>query len=67
VRPQLSLILSVAFALAVSAPAKARDFEMGGDNDYPNSIMAPEPGAAIHHRLSHGHSKPIARRYGHRN
>jgi hypothetical protein len=36
----------------MSAAAQARDFEMGGDNRYPYSIMAPEPGTATHHRAT---------------
>ncbi len=44
-----SLICGFALAMAVSAVAKARDFEMGGDKQYPYSIMAPEPGTAPHH------------------
>ncbi len=40
-----SLILVFAIATAVSAAAQARDFEMGGDNNFPYSIMAPERGS----------------------
>jgi hypothetical protein len=36
----------------MSVAAQARDFEMGGDNQYPYSIMAPEPGTAAHHRAA---------------
>ncbi len=38
------LIFGFAIAIAVSAAAQARDFEMGGDTGFPYSIMAPEPG-----------------------
>ena len=41
-----SLIFGFAIATAVSAAAQARDFEMGGDNGFPYSIMAPERGTA---------------------
>jgi hypothetical protein len=33
--------------LVAASSARARDFEMGSDNQYPYSIMAPEPGT--HH------------------
>jgi hypothetical protein len=36
----------LALAIAASAAAQARDFEMGGDSGFPYSIMAPEPGTA---------------------
>jgi hypothetical protein len=45
-----SLLCGIALVTAVMGSAFARDIEMGGDNDYPNSIMAPEPGTARHHR-----------------
>jgi hypothetical protein len=35
--------------IAASAAAQSRDIEMGGDSNYPFSIMAPEPGSG-HHR-----------------
>jgi hypothetical protein len=41
-----SLIFGLAIAIAVSAAAQARDFEMGGDTGFPYSIMAPERGSA---------------------
>jgi hypothetical protein len=47
-----SLICGFALTIAISAAAQARDFEMGGDNEYPNSIMAPEPGSAPAHRAA---------------
>jgi len=57
--------------MASGAVAHARDFEMGGDNQYPYSIMAPEPGTVPHHRgpasrKRHGkaapeHAAPLAR------
>ena len=40
----LSLICGLALVIAASAAAQARDIEMGGDSNYPYSIMAPEPG-----------------------
>ncbi len=46
----LHLICGIAFAMAVSAATQARDFEMGGDTDYPYSIMAPERVPTPHHR-----------------
>src|SRR5271170_5553380 len=39
---RLLLVYGIALAMAVATVAQARDFEMGGDNDY--NIMAPEPG-----------------------
>ena len=47
---RLHLIGCLALAMAVTCAAQARDFEMGDDNDYPYSIMAPERGTAGHHR-----------------
>jgi hypothetical protein len=44
-----SLIFGLAIAIAVSAAAQARDFEMGGDTGFPYSIMAPERGSAPRH------------------
>ena len=44
-----SLISGLALVIALSAAAQARDIEMGGDSNYPYSIMAPEPGTN-HHR-----------------
>jgi hypothetical protein len=46
-RLRLSLICGV--VLAIASGAQARDFEMGSDNEYPYSIMAPEPGTGPHH------------------
>jgi hypothetical protein len=69
----------VAFVLVMATfdAAGARDFEMGGDNEYPNSIMAPESGTAAHHRgtmvLRRRHAKiphavtPLAGQPTHRN
>lgn len=52
------LIFTVGFAMAVAfaGASQARGFEMGDDNSYPNSIMAPEPGA---HRPLHT-SRPMS-------
>jgi hypothetical protein len=36
--------------IALIGNAHARDFEMGGDDQYPNSIMAPERGTVPHPR-----------------
>jgi hypothetical protein len=47
----LSLISGLALAIAVSVAVQARDIEMGGDSNYPYSIMAPEPGTG-HHRAA---------------
>ncbi len=47
---RFSLICGIALATAAGAVAQARDFEMGGDTDYPYSIMAPERRAVPHHR-----------------
>ena len=54
--------IGLALAMAVSA-AQARDFEMGGDTDYPYSIMAPELGTAPHHPV---HRRSVAKRYPHK-
>lgn len=34
--------------VTLATGAQARDFEMGGDTDYPYSIMAPERGTPVH-------------------
>jgi hypothetical protein len=46
-----SLIVGFAIATTVGAAAQARDFEMGGDGDYPYSIMAPERGSVPRHHV----------------
>jgi hypothetical protein len=46
------LICGVALAVVVGAVAQARDIEMGGDSNYPYSIMAPERGTTSHHRAT---------------
>ncbi len=48
-------------AVVASATASARDFEMGGDNNY--SIMAPEPGTHRPHTVAA--SAPRPRLLGH--
>jgi hypothetical protein len=48
VRVGLSLLSRLALVIAASAAAQARDIEMGGDSNYPYSIMAPEPGTGHH-------------------
>ncbi len=40
-----TLIVGFAMAMALVGTSQARDFEMGGDGSYPNSIIAPEPGS----------------------
>ena len=45
---RLSQICGLALVMTIGG-ARARDIEMGGDNQYPNSIMAPEPGTSSHH------------------
>jgi hypothetical protein len=71
VRRRPSLILSLAVVIAGSAAAQARDIEMGGDSNYPYSIMTPEPGSGHHgavaptrsrHLKSPGAEKPLAAR-----
>jgi hypothetical protein len=47
----LGLACGVALAVVAYAVAEARDIEMGGDSNYPYSIMAPES-AAGHHRAA---------------
>jgi hypothetical protein len=41
-----AIVLAISFANS----AVARNFEMGGDDQFPYSIMAPEPGGTMHHR-----------------
>jgi hypothetical protein len=53
---KLILIVGFTVAVAVVSTSQARDFEMGGDSSYPNSIIAPEPGA---HRPAHT-TKPLS-------
>jgi hypothetical protein len=48
VRRGLSLISGLALVIAAGAAAQARDIEMGGDSNYPYSIMVPEPGTGHH-------------------
>src|SRR5580692_8428247 len=58
VRRGLSLLSGLALVIAASAAAQARDIEMGGDSDYPYSIMAPEPGTG-HHGAASARSRHI--------
>ena len=69
-----SLISGLALVIALSAAAQARDIEMGGDSNYPYSIMAPEPGTGHHramapmrsrHLRSPSAEKPLAARPPH--
>jgi hypothetical protein len=46
----LAMTIGSAIAFLATTDAQARDFEMGGDDQYPYSIMAPEPGVVAHHR-----------------
>jgi hypothetical protein len=71
VRLGLSLMSGLTFVIVTSAVAQARDIEMGGDGNYPYSIMAPEPGSGHHralalarsrHLKSPGAEKPLAAR-----
>lgn len=48
----LCLISGLALVVTTSATAQARDIKMGGDSNYPYSIMAPERGTASHHRAT---------------
>jgi hypothetical protein len=71
VRRGLSLLSGFALVIAAGAAAQARDIEMGGDGNYPYSIMVPEP-VSGHHRgasavrsrqsKSHDAEKPLAMR-----
>jgi hypothetical protein len=48
-----SLMVGFALAIGLNVASRARDFEMGGDNSFPYSIMAPERGPVPHrHRKS---------------
>jgi hypothetical protein len=70
VRRGLSVLCSLALAVAVSATAQARDFEMGGDSPYVYSTTtAPTPNAVTHraaalhtrHAASPPAAKPVAK------
>jgi hypothetical protein len=45
---RLCLICSLVLVMGAISGARA---QMSGDDQYPNSIMAPEPGTTSHHRL----------------
>jgi hypothetical protein len=71
VRRGLSLISGLTLVIAAGAVAQARDIEMGGDSNYPYSIMTPEPGTGHHgaaaparsrHLKSPGAENPLAAR-----
>jgi hypothetical protein len=73
VRRGSGLLFGLALVIAAGATAQARDIEMGGDSNYPYSIMVPEPGAGHHsaaatpsarsrHIKSPGAEKPLAER-----
>jgi hypothetical protein len=53
------LISGLALVIAASATAQARDIEMGGDSNYPYSIMVPEPGAGHHGAAASTRSRHI--------
>ena len=53
------LITALALVMAASAVADARDIEMGGDSNYPYSIMTPEPGTGHHRALAAARSRHI--------
>ena len=68
------LICGFALVIAAGTAAQARDIEMGGDSNYPYSIMAPEPGTGHHramapmrsrHLKSPSAEKPLAARPPH--
>lgn len=44
-----SMMIGFALAIAVGPAAQARDFEMGGDGNFPYSIMVPERGSVPRH------------------
>jgi hypothetical protein len=46
-----TVVLCALILVAATGNASARDFEMGGDNQFPYSIMAPEP--VSHHASRH--------------
>ncbi len=56
VNGKLTFIVGFAMSVALTGASQARDFEMGGDSSYPNSIIAPEPGT---HRPLHT-TKPLS-------
>jgi hypothetical protein len=45
--------------IATSAAARARDIEMGGDSNYPYSIMAPELGSGHHRAVAPSRSRHL--------
>jgi hypothetical protein len=62
-------LISSLIVLTTYGIAQARDVEMGGDSNYPYSIMAPEPGTGHHgvsarsrHLESPSAEKPLAAR-----
>lgn len=71
-----SLIVGFALAMAAGVGAQARNFEMGGDNDFSYSIMAPERGSVPrHHRkasvknrhVTAPHPRELTKKYPHAN
>jgi hypothetical protein len=59
VRRGLSLPFGLALVIAASAVVQGRDIEMGGDSNYPYSIMAPEPGTGHHGAAAPARSRHI--------
>lgn len=57
-----TLICGALLAFAATSLAQGRDFAMGGDGQYPYSIMAPEPGTPAHRRARQSrlpHAPPV--------
>ena len=54
----LSLISGLIVLMALGV-AQARDIEMGGDSNYPYSILAPEPGSGHHHEAASVRSRHL--------
>jgi hypothetical protein len=51
--------LGLALMTVSGTVVQARDIEMGGDSNYPYSIMAPEPGAGHHRGAASARSRQI--------
>jgi hypothetical protein len=57
------ILIGLMLTAAAAGSAAARDFEMGGDSQYPYSLMRPAPSAAPYHHpgLSAVHRERAAR------
>jgi hypothetical protein len=55
----LDCFVAALLAMTMSATAQARDIEMGGDSNYPYSIMAPEPGTGQHRGAAPARSRQL--------